>query len=189
MICAAPGFEWLLALRSTEAQVTWGDFKMKSTKSAHHDIVEPTTLMCKQINETQLVNIFTWLRKTNLKPYPAVLLCSCLLLATPSLTLAHGSTSDDGDHTVHVVKTADGWQANATEDEDETVASNAAGLHVLNLHRINTSGVSKKVTTPFDVDVNGDGVKDIAVMPDNGKFIYPASPANPIDIVPGTRLR
>lgn len=40
-----------------------------------------------------------------------------------------------------------------------------------------------------DLDVDGDGRKDVAVVVDNGSIIVPARPPNPLDLQPGMRIR
>jgi hypothetical protein len=121
-----------------------------------------------------------------LKEVSLALLSACCLLSTPFVSFGHGGGGSESLVDIH--KTAKGWQAQTSENADLTDAAEAAGLHALNLDRIMKSA-TPAIASPYDVDVNGDGIKDIAIMPDNGRIIYPAIPANPIDIVPGTRLR
>lgn len=124
-----------------------------------------------------------------LKQVSLALLSACCLLSMPFVSFGHeGAGSVEGDP-IQIHETPYGLQGTAIEDEDLVGEAEAAGVHALNLDRIMKSNVTQSPASPYDVDVNGDGIKDIAVLPDNGRIVYPGLPANPIDITPGTRLR
>lgn len=60
--------------------------------------------------------------------------------------------------------------------------------HARNEARLAAQSAGTPAAESMDVDVDGDGVKDIAVVVDNGSIIIPARSANALDLQPGMRI-
>lgn len=119
----------------------------------------------------------------------AVVFC-LMMLATPGDISARGPSSS-----VYLnVKGLDGGGEGITGPLQEPGPEEAQAWMVLNHYRNQKrlqamSSASTAAAESMDLDVDGDGVLDIAVIVDNGKILIPAVEANSLDLEPGMRIR
>lgn len=83
----------------------------------------------------------------------------------------------------------DGVVSNLNEPGSREAYAQAVLTHHRNQQRLASSnGAGGPAAESMDIDVDGDGTLDIAVVVDNGSIIVPARPANPLDLEPGMRI-
>ena len=81
-----------------------------------------------------------------------------------------------------------GTRGHLVEPSSDEARARALLTHSRNERRLQSAGALGNAQSA-DVDVDGDGVQDIAVIVDNGKIILPAVPANALDLPAGLRIR
>ncbi len=83
----------------------------------------------------------------------------------------------------------DGVVSNLNEPGSREAYAQAVLTHHRNQQRLATTGAGNgPAAESLDVDVDGDGTLDIAVVVDNGSIIVPARAANPLDLEPDMRI-
>ncbi len=80
-----------------------------------------------------------------------------------------------------------GTRAHMNEPGPDEARARAFLTHSRNERRLQSAGALDDAQSA-DVDVDGDGVPDIAVIVDNGKIILPAVPPNALDLAAGMRI-
>lgn len=84
---------------------------------------------------------------------------------------------------------SDGILGPLQEPTSEQAFAQAALTHARNQKRLQQASSASNVAESMDIDMDGDGVLDIAVIVDNGNIIVPARPTNLLDLQPGMQIR
>lgn len=128
--------------------------------------------------------------KTNLK-----LLALAGLLAMSMQTAQarpeEGPPTAVNDRPSHYSSTAEDIVSSSDQENNRELAT-AKAKHERNMKRLkNLAAKGKAPREPDiqDVDGDGSGTRNIAVIVDNGTIVLPETPANPVDIQPGTQIR
>ncbi len=110
------------------------------------------------------------------------------LLAAPGQVDARGP-SDEVYLNVKGAEPGDGITGPIPEPTSEEAFAQAALTHARNQNRLQQAGGANNTAESMDLDVDGDGVLDVAVIVDNGNIIVPPRAPNPLDLQPGMRIR
>lgn len=108
------------------------------------------------------------------------------LIVTPSLGVAE---NNDLQYDVRTESKRAGKAGPIPELSPQQARAQMMLTHDRNKKRLKALGFGSKAAETADIDVDGDGIKDVAVVVDNGRIIVPARAANPLDLQPGMSLR
>ena len=97
--------------------------------------------------------------------------------------------SDDVYLNVRGAGPGDGITGSIQEPTSEEAFAGAALTHARNQKRLQQMNGANNAAESMDIDVDGDGVLDVAVIVDNGNIIVPARAPNALDLQPGMRIR
>ncbi len=113
---------------------------------------------------------------------------SLMLLAAPGEIRAAGP-GDDVHLKVKDAAPGDGITGTIKELTSEEAFARAMLTHARNQKQLQNTNNANNAAESMDIDVDGDGVLDIAVIVDNGNIIVSARAPNAHDLQPGMRIR
>lgn len=129
-------------------------------------------------------------RRQSIKFLLLVVVFASLIIIAPEETTAR----EGGEPTLNVKTRAGedtGTMGPIEEPDPDTARARMLLVHARNQRRLEAadSTASSAVAESMDIDVDGDGVDDIAVVVDNGRIIVPERPPNPLDLEAGMQIR